>query len=101
MLGALKTETVRIASPEQQLYAAAHVHASRHRVELEASSICGCFFCFRKFPTSSIKAWIESNQTALCPACGVDSVIGDASTHRLDDAFLRKMHQHFFSYRSK
>lgn len=76
---------------------AAHKHASRHRAEIEASARCGCFFCFRTFPSSDIRAWIDAKQTALCPRCGVDSVIGSASNHRLDDAFLRGMHQHFFS----
>jgi hypothetical protein len=56
---------------------------------------------FRTFPPTSIKSWIDANQTALCPACGVDAVIGSASSHRLDDAFLREMHQTFFGYRSK
>lgn len=31
----------------------------------------------------------------------MDSVLGSASNHRLDDAFLRAMHQHFFSARKK
>jgi hypothetical protein len=76
-------------------------HASQHRVELEASTHCGCFFCFRTFPPLSIKSWIDAKQTALCPGCGVDSVLGNASSHRIDDAFLRKMHDQFFARRSK
>jgi hypothetical protein len=86
---------------DTQLFTDAHVHASQHRGEIEASARCGCFFCFRTFPPTSIKAWTDASQTALCPSCGVDSVIGSASTVRIDDAFLRKMHQRFFSYRSK
>jgi hypothetical protein len=88
-----------ISSPQiaPGLYFAAHKHASRHRAEIESSSRCGCFFWFRSFASSDIKAWIDGNQTALCPRCGVDSVLGSASQHRLDDAFLRGMHTHFFS----
>jgi len=86
---------------DSNLYIAAHKHASRHRAEVEASPRCGCFFCFRTFAGSAVKSWTDGGQTALCPSCGVDSVLGSASTHRLDDAFLRKMHQHFFAYRSK
>jgi hypothetical protein len=81
--------------------AEAHKHASQHRVEIEASTRCGCFFCFRTFPPLSIKAWIDARQTALCPGCGVDSVLGNASPHRIDDAFLRRMHGQFFARRSK
>lgn len=81
------------------LYTAARVHASKHRVELEAGERCGCFFCFRTFPPSAIKAWIDANQTALCPHCGIDAVLGCAQ--RIDNKFLRGMHEHHFPYRSK
>ena len=82
-------------------YDAARNHASRHRVEIEASARCGCYFCFRTFPHTDIKAWVDSNQTALCPNCGIDAVIGDASNHRLDGKFLRQMHTHHFSSTKK
>lgn len=88
------TTTNRI---DPKLCVAAHKHSTRHRTEIEASARCGCFFCFRTFPSAAIKTWTDANQTALCPACGVDSVIGSASQHRLDDAFLRGMHTHFFA----
>ncbi|MBS1123610.1 MAG: hypothetical protein H6Q90_5838 [Deltaproteobacteria bacterium] len=94
----MTTATTKSVDPA---LAEAHKRSSRHRVELEASTRCGCFFCFRTFPPASIKAWIDAKQTALCPGCGTDSVIGNASSHRIDDAFLRKMHGHFFAYRSK
>src|SRR3954470_14975353 len=79
----------------------AHKHASKHRAEVEASGQCGCFFCFRRFAPSAIKVWTDGQQTALCPSCGVDSVLGSNSSHRLDDAFLRRMHLHCFGSRSK
>jgi hypothetical protein len=74
----------------------AREHASRHRAEIQASARCGCYFCFHTFLHTEIKAWVDSDQTALCPACGIDAVIGDASKHRLDAKFLRQMHTHFF-----
>jgi Pyruvate/2-oxoacid:ferredoxin oxidoreductase delta subunit len=96
------TTTKPVATkPVAPQLAEAHKHASQHRVEIEASTCCGCFFCFRTFPPLSIKAWIDARQTALCPGCGVDSVLGNASSHRIDDAFLRRMHGQFFVRRSK
>lgn len=82
-------------------YAAALTHASRHRAELEGSKLCACFFCFRTFANTAIHKWIDDKQTALCPGCGIDSVIGAASGLSLDDKFLRKLHQHHFGYRSR
>src|SRR4051794_313901 len=91
-----KAAETALRAADTALLVAAHKHSTRHRVEVESSQSCACFFCFRKFPTSTIKAWIDTDQTALCPSCGVDSVIGSAASVRLDDAFLRKLHQHFF-----
>ena len=88
-------------SVDAQLCIDAHVHASRNREETEASARCACYFCFKTFPTATIKAWIDANQTALCPFCGVDSVLGNASQIRIDDRFLRQMHQHHFAYRAR
>jgi hypothetical protein len=82
---------------DANLCLAAHKHSSRHRVEIEASAQCACFFCFRTFASKDIKVWIDAEQTALCPRCGIDSVLGSASHQRLDDAFLRRMHTYFFS----
>jgi len=36
---------------------------------------CGCYFCFRLFNGASIEEWIDDDKTALCPYCGIDSVI--------------------------
>ena len=69
-----------VSEPSNSEFAAAQVHASKHRVEIEASEQCGCFFCFRTFAPSAIKSWTDGNQTALCPHCGVDSVLGSAYT---------------------
>jgi hypothetical protein len=80
---------------------AAHVHSSAHRAELAASTACGCFFCFRIFPFADIVRWTDTNQTALCPRCGIDAVLGDASGFPIDDTFLRSMHRHWFTMHSK
>jgi len=77
-------------------YASALKHASNHRVEIDQSANCGCFFCFRRFVATEIRTWIDKNQTALCPRCGIDSVIGTASGFTLDDRFLRNLNQFSF-----
>lgn len=75
---------------------AAHEHSSRHRQEIEASSTCGCFYCVAMFPPSSIAAWCDEGTTALCPKCGIDSVIGDASGYAIGEEWLRRMKGHWF-----
>ena len=87
---------------------AAHQHCACHRQELEASDVCGCFYCQQTFPPSEIEEWHEELRgkyverpdpwTAMCPKCGVDSVIGSASGFPVGDSkFLGAMHVRWFS----
>lgn len=76
---------------------AAHAHSSDHRVQVLASKACGCFYCRRTFSPEEIGEWIDDDQTALCPKCGIDSVIGDRSGYQLSDEFLRAMRARWFS----
>jgi hypothetical protein len=74
----------------------AHTHSSQHRNEILTSRMCGCFYCFEVFTPKVIKKWIDDYTTALCPYCGIDSVIGDKSGYPVDATFLNEMHQHWF-----
>ena len=76
----------------------AHRHSLRNREELRASQICGCFYCRNTFAPDQILRWIdEGGGTALCPLCGIDSVIGEASGYPVaDPSFLSDMHDLWF-----
>ena len=81
----------------------AHEHSSNHRCEVAASTLCGCFYCCQTFAPSAIKEWVdpadddlETGRTALCPFCGIDSVIGDKSGYRLTPEFLRTLNRYWF-----
>jgi hypothetical protein len=75
----------------------AHKHCLRNRAEIKISAVCGCFYCFAIFPPSEIVEWIDDGQTAICPKCPVDSVIGSASGYPITREFLEGMHDHWFS----
>jgi hypothetical protein len=86
---------------------AAHRHCATHRAEVLASRECGCFHCETVFAPAIIEDWLEETGgdfaktpdpwTALCPKCGIDAVIGDASPHPATDlGFLRAMHVEWF-----
>ncbi|HEY5922917.1 MAG TPA: hypothetical protein VIV11_14660 [Kofleriaceae bacterium] len=80
-----------VTTADTARYKAALTHAANHRGELSDSATCGCFFCFRTFLPTAIRIWIDKNQTALCPHCGIDAVIGTAAGFKLDDRFLRRL----------
>jgi hypothetical protein len=79
----------------------AHKHSSYHRDEIQNSEICGCFYCFAVFKPDAIENWVDERdgigQTPLCPMCGIDAVIGSRSGFLINEVFLKKMHQHWFS----
>jgi len=75
----------------------AHTHSSNHRSEIEASRQCGCFYCSSVFAPEEIIDWCDDGRTALCPRCGIDSVIGDASKFPVHDLkFLGRMKRYWF-----
>jgi len=75
---------------------AAHQFSSKHRSQIEESSICGCFYCLAIFPPSEIDDWWDDEQTATCPTCGIDAVIGSASGAPITSEFLGEMNRHWF-----
>jgi len=80
---------------------AAHKKSSLHRSEIMASKVCGCFYCGHVFPPTDIKQWTDKNgkgvgQTAFCPKCSIDSVLGDISGFPIIPEFLVAMKAHWF-----
>lgn len=80
----------------------AHDRSSAHRDELQRSTICGCFYCCGEFEPGEIHEWVDEGEdgvgrTALCPRCGVDSVIGAASGYPITQDFLARMRAYWFS----
>jgi hypothetical protein len=74
----------------------AHEWSSYHRETLRDSEVCGCFYCLAVFSPSEIEDWTDHEDTALCPKCGIDSVIGSVSGYPIEGEFLKKMHDHWF-----
>ena len=75
-----------------------HKKSSNHRKELESSPFAGCFFCKQIYILDEypVKEWIDNSQTAICPKCGIDSVlpVNDDSNNTQD--MLQEMWKHYF-----
>lgn len=79
---------------------AAHRRSIFHRAEILASGRCGCFDCLAIFAPAEITDWtdtgkLEAEWTALCPRCGMDTVLGDGSGHPITEDFLSRMHAYW------
>ena len=79
----------------------AHINSSLHQAEILKSHICGCFYCLRTSKPDEILDWVDTDNskgaTALCPHCGIDSLIGSASGFPVDNKdFLKAMNNFWF-----
>ncbi len=51
-----------------------------------------CFYCLAKFEFVDIEHWTDKSQTAICPKCGIDSVLPGS----FEDEKLILMHHDWF-----
>jgi hypothetical protein len=74
----------------------AHRFCRHNRKDLENDTICGCFYCLKIFNPNEIDEWWDDDDTAVCPYCGIDSVIGENSGFSVTELFLKGMNKEWF-----
>lgn len=77
----------------------AHEASGGNFESLKQDKICGCFYCLEIFPPSEIKdktTDLSKGDTAICPYCGIDAVIGESSGFPITQEFLKKMNEYWF-----
>lgn len=75
----------------------AHICSSFNRNKLSKARLCGCFYCLKIFDPKLVVDWCDDNQTAICPFCGIDSIIHDCKEFPLSREFLEKMNEYWFN----
>ena len=73
----------------------AHDKSSYHKEEIKRNSFCGCFYCEKVYQSKEIKESTDDGETAICPKCGIDSVLS-AELPIDDKAFLDQMNNYWF-----
>ena len=81
-----------------------HNHCGWHEKEIINSKQCACFHCLSFYPPDSIREWITESpdsrpgpgKTAICPVCGIDSVLPESSEYELNRELLEEMQDLFF-----
>ena len=75
----------------------AHKFCANNMASLRKDKVCGCFYCMKIFSSDKIESYIEENwDTAICPYCGIDSVIGESSGYPITNDFLQQMKTYWF-----
>lgn len=75
----------------------AHRYCAANEAYVHESDKCGCFFCLKTFRARDVVNWLDDSdgKTAVCPYCGVDSVLPDSKVELSKD-FLEKMYEVWF-----
>jgi hypothetical protein len=75
-----------------------HRHTHGNRAELEESEACGCLACERIYFPDEVEGWIvdRAGETAVCPYCGIDAVVGSASGIPITPGVLARAHARWF-----
>ena len=82
--------------PNQDDVVLAHIHSAFHKADLVQEQVCGCFCCGKIFNSKKIVDWYDDEETACCPYCMIDSVIGESSGYEVTEEFLLAMEDHWF-----
>lgn len=87
-------------NPDCQAYVE---HSIDNEIEIIRSKRCGCFFCRHIYDARSITDWYEEEGhiSAVCPECGMDAVVGDASGLPIDKATLKSVNEIVFGNESE
>jgi len=90
-------KTIESAFPKDELDKI-HAHASNNEIEIVKSDNCGCFFCRQVYSARKIQDWINDERgiSAICPECGMDAVVGDASGVALEKPLLKAMNLAYY-----
>ena len=72
------------------------LYATTNKEELKRSQMAGCYYCCRVFRASEVVDFLAEENTAVCPKCGIDSVLPDTAGYPLTTEVLQELHRHWF-----
>lgn len=78
-----------------ELLTKTHKYCTNNRKDIMVSADCGCFYCLEVFPAVEVKKY-TGKVDAICPKCGIDSVLADASGVEISVPFLKAMSERWF-----
>ncbi|MDE7414492.1 MAG: hypothetical protein K2N05_12005 [Muribaculaceae bacterium] len=74
----------------------AHLHTSHNRDEIGRSEMCCCISCKTIFKPEEVVDYADGGQTAICPYCDCDAVLGNGCRFKLTDEFLESLYRRYF-----
>jgi hypothetical protein len=78
----------------EDAFAKLHKLSFRNKELLDLERAASCFNCFSYMKPDRIEEWTDNQQTAICPCCGIDSILPGEVAPPL----LQEMYNRYFSY---
>lgn len=73
-----------------------HTYSSHNRNLIAVASKCYCFYCKASVESREIQNYADNGQTAICPKCGIDSIIPDSIDEPVDRKTIAEMNEYWF-----
>lgn len=74
-------------------------HTKDNELDILQSKKCFCLCCFQTYSARTVSEWTNdknNHMNALCPICGTDAVVGDASGYTLDLATIKELRDTYY-----
>ncbi len=73
-----------------------HAYSFNNKDSIIKSDRCFCFHCKKIIDNSEIINYVDTENTALCQYCGIDSLIPDSIDVNIDEKLINDMHNYWF-----
>lgn len=73
-----------------------HAYSSYNKELVGLADKCYCFYCKESMASGEIVDYADEGQTAICPKCGIDSIIPDSIPEPLDEDIISEMNAYWF-----
>ena len=79
-------------------FAGLKARTHNNEIEILHSKTCSCIFCRQQYDARKVNDWVndENGMSAICPECGMDTVIGDSGGEPLDKETLKALNLAFY-----
>ena len=67
----------------------------KNKKDVKKSQHCACYYCLCVYPAKEVTDF-TGDQTAICPRCGIDSVLADATAPLPDSLTLLQYYEESF-----
>lgn len=75
--------------------------AIKNKSLIDLSNKIGCFHCLKMVDKDQIKDFTDNGQTAICPLCSVDSLVGDACGVAINNETLLQANNFWYKKTNK